>query len=718
MKLSLLTWNSQNINNGTPFYATIEPGQLANIRVNPVLTNRQGDYPELSSVVKQGSVIVVRVRVAPGQSINTNREILKKYFFADEAKHNLVAQDEDDSNRQYYRSGIPVGLSEAQKAVNTFFVTIQTEYPYWQLVTAISDNWAVTGTADQQAITNIGNLTSKPIITITPTTTKTAGLTYRRYVPIYNNLDKACTATWDITSGGLNTAALVADVTVSNQINVGGGINSAVTTWAIDTAVGGGLPAGGGMFYVDTEQCTYTSITGGNTINGVTRGVNGTTAASHLDNAVMTRSKTQADGNDLRVYMDGTEANRWVYNPNSAATKVWVNVPLTPRKEGVLLTTVNAAATTIAFTQTAASLTFLQALKGVTNRTLLLENEAVVFNPDNINLIDYQITSVTRGQKETTAAGHTAGITIRHIEHDLWILYGDSSLAAPDTNDDLKPIFDLSSTNGAWTYTNYFDDGLTRPGSWRGEVHASRSRLSYTYTDDENAFADPSTVLGLAERNSMDFTTPNETAVLDWLFSHPAGITEVLYSGKKYRTGSWPAIIGLQYLQTGAVWFTIQNESTPTLATTWEAFGPITATLGGTYETIRFAIDGLLSSAVGESALIQFDTVTVTFASGNLPTIAVGSEAAINFFDTKITNNTTSEYIKFKTPCPLNSPLVIDTEAKKAYLADGRQVPVTLSVTPERTDWLNLASGANTLQWDDVGTVAVTVVVAHRDRNL
>jgi phage-related protein len=115
-------------------------------------------------------------------------------------------------------------------------------------------------------------------------------------------------------------------------------------------------------------------------------------------------------------------------------------------------------------------------------------------------------------------------------------------------------------------------------------------------------------------------------------------------------------------------------------------------------------------------ALLQFDTVTVTFSGANLPTISVGAEASINLFDAKITNNTTSEYIKFKAACPVNTALTIDTESKSAYLPDGRPIAITFS--SNRNDWLNLNPGDNTLQWDDVGTVAVTITVAHRDKNL
>ena len=193
-------------------------------------------------------------------------------------------------------------------------------------------------------------------------------------------------------------------------------------------------------------------------------------------------------------------------------------------------------------------------------------------------------------------------------------------------------------------------------------------------------------------------------------------MTDVSFSGSKYYTGSWPGIAGLQYLQSNTAWFTSLNEAAPSDEETWETFGPHTIDLGGTYDTIRFVMDGSLDPASNEAALIQFDTVTATFLSANLPTIAVGTEAVINFFDFKITNNTTGEYILVTSPCVVDTVLTIDCDAKEAYLADGTKVIVRLST--DRDAWLDLAVGSNTLQFDDVGTVAITGVVTHRDRVL
>jgi len=81
-----------------------------------------------------------------------------------------------------------------------------------------------------------------------------------------------------------------------------------------------------------------------------------------------------------------------------------------------------------------------------------------------------------------------------------------------------------------------------------------------------------------------------------------------------------------------------------------------------------------------------------------------------------LTNATTGEYILVTTPCPLNQALTIDCDAKEAYLADGTRVNVRLST--DRDSWLDLQSGNNSLNYIDVGTVAVHVTITHRDRVL
>lgn len=439
--------------------------------------------------------------------------------------------------------------------------------------------------------------------------------------------------------------------------------------------------------------------------------------------ALVAGGKCQADGDDLLVWMDGGLVDRWLYGMNTASTRVWINLSLSPGQAATTEVDIAGAGaiSTITLSKTRANKSFLEAMARAINKVVMIGNEAFTFT--GVNTALWQLTGVTRACKGTSMAAHLHPATLTWVEHDLYILYGDSGLSAPDVNDDYKPILDLSSSNSSWTFTNFYDDTSARSAMWRGERLASKTNLSYVFTGNENSYANPSTRLGMAlvgSNSEFDsFSAIGETGTLQWILYHPAGFTNVLYSGEKYAAdiAVFPAVAGAQVLEGNAAWVTKYTEATPLVAAVWEAFGPRSVALGGTYTNLRFALDGTINAVVNNLALIQFNTVTLTIDSTYLPSISIRAETAINFFESRLTNNTTGEFIEFSAPCPLNTALTIDCEAKKAYLADGGRVNVLLS--SNRTEWLSLQeSAANTLQWDDAGTAGITFVTTHRDRNL
>jgi tail protein len=638
MRLQLETWNSIDINNSN-IQAIIPPGQLANLTANGVTIPRAALFPYLSTSNLPAHSIQIHVIIQPGADLNVYRELIKSYFnITDTTRHDLVAFDLADSNRPWFVRGIPTRVVEGN--VTTFVITILLEMPVWRLVTTGTDTWNITATGQTDDTTTIGNLNVPPSFAITPTVTKTGGLSYRRWVPIYNNQDTAYIAPIDITNGGLDTATL-------------------------------------------------------------------------------TTAKMQADGDDFRVWMDGTEADRWLDAMDTANTKCWINLNLSPRKEGTTNTSIAGAGgiTTITFARTKANLTFLQAMQKAVNKVVLIDDEAFIFT--GVNFATWQLTGVTRTMKGTTIAAHAQPKTVRWIEHDIWILYGDSTLTAPSVNDNLKPMFSLASTNASWVYTEFIELGLPRPGSWQPEVNSTRTALSYFFTDDENDFANPATVMGLSMNNAADEqSVQQESAQLDWSLTHPAGITDVVFSGAAYRAfDTFPSIVGLQKLKDNSVWITSQAVASPISDAVWLDFGPYTVDLGGTYNTIRFTMEGTLQALASDSAMVQYDTITLTIDSTKIPTVAVGAEAGVNFFDFTLTNNDTGEYITCRTPCPVNDTLTIDCENKKVYISNGERA--TIGFSTERQDWLDLLPAtANTLQFDDTGTNAVTIVTSHRDRTL
>lgn len=717
MELVIVSWNSLAINDSNPYQSTFPPGQRVNLMAQGVTVPRANLFPYLSTRVLKDQFIQIRVIIAATDtnSIPTYRELLKAYFdVTDNSPHNLICKDINDGDRQWYLRGFPVEVKEQQAGM--YFVRLQLETPIWQLVTAGSTNWSVTASGQTQAITALGNVPVPPVFTITPTVTKTGGLSKGIWIPVYNPMSSPFIAPLEITDGGIDTAALVTDTSKSNQINVGGGITNSATSWAIDTAVGGGLPVGGGSFIMDSEQCSYISISAG-TINGVVRGIGGTTPATHGDNTVMNLSHMQVNGNDFLVWKDGGFVDRWLDGMNTATTRCLINVNLPPLQSAVTATSIAGAGgiTTITLAATRASRNFLSVMKKSVNKVVIIDSEAFTFT--GVNLITYQLTGVTRQAKGTSNAAHAAPKTVYWIPIDLWILYKDPALGAPDIDDTLKPMCNLDSDNALLNFTNYFDDGTNRPFMWQGEVNTTKTGLSYVFTDNENTQVDPSTELGIALRNPSDGTLlQQETGQLDWLFNHPSGITDVSYSGKKYfYATAWPAIVGLQYLEPGAVWVTAQNEAIPAVESTWEAFSQ-TVALGATYNSIRFAIDGSLSFGINSSAMVQFDTVVLTIDSTNLPVIALTVAQDINFFNITLANNTTSESLTINAPCPLNVTMTIDCSNKELSMSNGERFSIQLS--SDRADWLNLNDGANTLQWTDVGTNGVTVGISHRDRTL
>ena len=82
---------------------------------------------------------------------------------------------------------------------------------------------------------------------------------------------------------------------------LGGNINASIQSIVLNSATG--FPTGGGLILIGTEQIRYVGITSA-TLTSCTRGVNGTTAASHSNNAPVTcatLSVTDADGHGALV---------------------------------------------------------------------------------------------------------------------------------------------------------------------------------------------------------------------------------------------------------------------------------------------------------------------------------------------------------------------------------------------------------------------------------
>lgn len=124
--------------------------------------------------------------------------------------------------------------------------------------------------------------------------------------------------------GGFQIGSLI------NQLN--GAINAAVTTITVDSTTG--FPSTG-LVLINQELITYTGKNA-TQFTGCTRGTNGTTAASHLDNTLVYNAvqftgwgqSTSGVGYQLRLWSEANYGEYLIINPRDGALYMWVPVYL------------------------------------------------------------------------------------------------------------------------------------------------------------------------------------------------------------------------------------------------------------------------------------------------------------------------------------------------------------------------------------------------------
>ncbi len=730
MLLTLYSWDGHLINDGTNYKAWFPRGSKPMPSAFPVWAPRAQSFPQLASKTINGGMVTFMIECKG--TFHSQAETLRQWFAVDDyTPRVLICKDSADSDRQWYVTGFPTEpVLEQEGGISVYSVTLAVQEPFWRTVNSQSVEWLITASGQTQAVTPLGNKSARPVFSITPTLSKVGGYAYSKWLPWYNTNENANHEPLELTNGGLDTAALIADNSNKCQVNQGGGINASVTTIPYDTVTG--TVPDSGMIYCGTEQMSYTGKTGttsGN-LTGVTRGVNGTTAAVHADNAVIYVSKMKANGDDLRVIVDGVEVDRWLSGINTSATKIWIN-QISQRGISLRLNTAIASSgdvTTLTVIGERAGYFPPRYYFSVIDRlaslpsTFLFAIGTEIFVGSDANPLTYSFNVTRRATRNSTMAAHAVGDTINWIEHDIYLVYGNPNADAPDTDDTRKPILNLSSsTNTSWVYDEFAALSGPRSGSWQRSGERSGVKLSETYGGSHGAQADPATEAGLAlKAYPLSGVWTADTALLTWSVSHPAQITHVTATGGKYRyTTEWPTVTMKD--QRGIVLWT---ESSPAAAQTWASLDShvsvATTLASGRYPTtILFELSGTISGSANNSALVELQSVTLTLSSTGVMQFLSAFIAGNNFqLESKIENTTTGEYFSFNLPVELNKSLVIDCD-QETVTYEGTSLGVPLLFSSVRGPWLDLNAGSsNTLTFTDTGsTPGVTIDISWKDRN-
>ena len=196
--------------------------------------------------------------------------------------------------------------------------------------------------------------------------------------------------------------------------------------------------------------------------------------------AEVAAGRSQADGDDVRVLVDGVDWPYWfgtnaATDPNSAATRIWINLPFKPETSAKLLAAITASA------PGADGEIEVQA-----GGTLGWPRRGAFVHPTTGELFTYSgrtesnasgkaaFTGVRRGQRGTTAAAASAGDTVYWVEHRVQIVWGNTGASARASRPDLEPMLDRSSatlSNQRWEWLDFMDDRYPgRPAQWQRDL--------------------------------------------------------------------------------------------------------------------------------------------------------------------------------------------------------------------------------------------------------
>jgi hypothetical protein len=434
--------------------------------------------------------------------------------------------------------------------------------------------------------------------------------------------------------------------------------------------------------------------------------------------ALVSAGKCQADGDDLRVMVDGSETPRWLGNPNSAHTTLWISLDLAAGKTFKLKNAISAGGAVNEIVVQAVSGCERDLKKLAGSGVVLIDSEAFIYT--QVAVKQHRLKGVTRAANGTAAAAHAAGAAVRLAQHDIWLQYGNTQLEAPPAGE-AAPLLDLTaSSNSAWVYTAFMEENRERPAAWKPAVIASKGKRSKTYEAAHAADAALAAVMGLSLVSYQNGVRAQaENGEVEWRLNHPAGVIQASSSGAKYRqSGSFPAVTALQRSLDGRKWTTVWNEASPTAAAAWETWQRSAAALGGSYPQVRFALDGAIGAAAGNCAHFEVHSLTLKLDETGIPQVSLGAEQQ-NYYLLAATlrNQTSGKALRIQYLAGLNQPLVIDC-ARRAAEYQGANALAGVALDSNRPDWLDLLPGENILIYEEEGVSSVNLLIEWQETSL
>lgn len=614
----VISFDGHAINDGED-YVAVMAGRATLPPVQPQTVERWDQWPLVAGMRRPAVALQVQFEISAegGGSIEE-----LSYWLSpdDDTPKRLVISDADGSYERYVYAICSSLVPDGNELfwIATFVVHGDVR---WRATSLNSQTWEITASGQTTTVNNAGEDDAYPVLTIEPTSGKSGGYTYKRFIPVRWRASAPFTRyPLDIVNGGLDTATLV----------------------------------GAG--------------------------------------------KMQADGDDLRVLVDGVEADRWLNGINTANTSVWVNLDFQPAWDGTIESTMLSG-------DIVETIDVNEDIGGApASGILVIESEVFTYTSKNNSL--RRFLGVTRATKGTSAAEHTASTAVWWCQHEVYVLYGNGSVSAPTVDSDYQPCFELaSSSNTNWDFDQMGESDGLRAGQWTRRV----IYYSPTFYGDTHADTTATTWLDVGIQCIL-LGTSGELQLYN-----PCGITNANFqNGEKYAVNATSGFYAVVRSKNAAGTATVETEiAAPSSNSTWEAWSQNEVLASGAVYV------SLLLMAMGADEVdIEFSDVTVTLNSSYTPTVAIGAEEGSYSLECEIENETTGYAVGLDYVMLTGQSIEVDTDNKTVTdLADNsNQFQALTLVGGVRRDWLKLQPGNNQLSFVDAGTSGLTVTIEWQRR--
>ena len=262
----------------------------------------------------------------------------------------------------------------------------------------------------------------------------------------------------------------------------------------------------------DIEQFRYSGISG-NDLTLVERAIGGTTAHAHASPDAVAQSRSMFNGDDIRVYVNGVEVDRWLDGTNTATLRCWINATMPP-----VLTLTLLADITAGDPADGGSLEFLEGVASLPERgQIAIQNEVITYQGRDV--AGRKITSIERGAHGTTAATHTTSATVYRCDILYVVTTGFADATPAPAPIGKRPAIQLkASTNAKWYWGDAADEASTvfydkdnpgRSAMWlpSNEQHPEDKAVALRMPDQKNAMQweddDPQEGMPLATRMTV-----------------------------------------------------------------------------------------------------------------------------------------------------------------------------------------------------------------------